>query len=65
MKNWYGKVPQLPDCSAILDYGVVGENNTIGRIELLGEPLENISVIEKKLSSGSNCSYKKYRRTFR
>jgi hypothetical protein len=52
MKDWYSMLPSLPDCRAIIDYGEIIENIEIGRLELLGEPFENISVIEKNYTSG-------------
>jgi hypothetical protein len=52
MKDWFSMVPSLPDCRAIIDYGRITENLQTGRIELIGEPFENISVVEKLFESG-------------
>lgn len=52
MKGWYGKLPALPDCRAVLDYGKIHETRQIKRLELLGEPFENISKIEKYFKDG-------------
>jgi len=52
MKDWFSEVPSLPDCRAIIDFGIIMANSETGRAELLGEPFENISVAEKLFESG-------------
>ena len=52
MKGWCGKVPSLPDCRSVIDYGEIEESKKIGRLELLGEPFENISKMEKEFDAG-------------
>jgi len=52
MKGWYGNVPALPDCRAVLDYGDIYSSKKTPRLELLGEPFENIAKMEKHFSSG-------------
>jgi len=52
MKGWYSNVPALPDCRAVIDYGVINESEDIGKLELLGEPLENTTKMEKHFNAG-------------
>lgn len=52
MKEWYSKLPHLPDCRAVIDYGLLDETTNLGRLELVGEVFENISVMEKNFNSG-------------
>ncbi|MFZ5866426.1 MAG: hypothetical protein ACOYXY_11150 [Thermodesulfobacteriota bacterium] len=52
MKGWHGKVPSLPDCRTIIDYGDVKESSETTRLELVGEPFENIDTIEKHFRAG-------------
>jgi len=52
MKHWYGVLDTSPDCRAVIDYGDLDDTFEIGRLELVGEPFENISVMEKLYQHG-------------
>lgn len=52
MKGWHGKVPSFPDCRTVIDYGEIEESLKTGKMELLGEPFENINKMEKHFGPG-------------
>ncbi len=53
MKEWCGLVPSLPDCRAVMDVGEISEQFILDRLELVGEPFEVVSKIEKGFGPGT------------
>jgi hypothetical protein len=51
-KAWSSFVPSVPDCRVVIEQGDVEQVKYVERVQLIGEPFENISVSEKQYGAG-------------
>jgi hypothetical protein len=59
LKKWYEAVSEYPDCRAVIDFDDVNIYNSVGRVEVLSEALENVNIIEKCAGKGEIIVTKK------